>query len=203
MSSTMSIVCSICTRHSPGPEHTGRTSTDILCHDASNSLCPSKRLEIPAFPLQGRSFRKGVKFSVQTTSPGSVPWRRCKLSEIGWSPVGSKDTIGRVVRVESTKFSDAQKRPDNDCVKVIHLANALQSRQMISIREPIPSTASTYLSLPAASIHAHNSTPVFPSLVPFQGREPQLSASHLPVVNRRCNSLVWACWRIWPSARGK
>lgn len=136
MSSTMSIVCSICTRHSPGPEHTGRTSTDILCHDASNSLCPSKRLEIPAFPLQGRSFRKGVKFSVQTTSPGSVPWRRCKLSEIGWSPVGSKDTIGRVVRVESTKFSDAQKRPDNDCVKVIHLANALQSRQMISIREP-------------------------------------------------------------------
>lgn len=125
----MSTVCSICTTHSPDSGQTGRTSTDMLCHDASNSLCPSNKLEIPAFPLQGRSFKKGVRFSVQTTSPGSVPWRRCSWSEGEWSPAGSKDTIGCVVRVESIKFKDAQKRPDNDWVKVIHFANALSGRQ--------------------------------------------------------------------------
>lgn len=36
-----------------------------------------------------------------------------------------------------------------------------------------------------ASIQAHSSTPVPPSLVPFHGRAPQLSASHLPVLNLR------------------
>ena len=48
--------------------------------------------------------------------------------------MGSKETIGRVVRVESTKFKDAQKRPDNDWVRVIHFADALQ-RSTVSTRE--------------------------------------------------------------------
>ena len=125
ISNTISTVCSICTRHSPFSGQIGLTSTDILCHDASNNLCPSNKLEIPAFPLQGSNFKKGVRFSVQTTSPGSVPCRRCRLLAGEWSPAGSKETTGRVVRVESTKFIDAQKRPDRDWVKVIHFANAL------------------------------------------------------------------------------
>jgi hypothetical protein len=50
--------------------------------------------------------------------------------------------------------------------------------------------SSTYSSSPGASIHAQSSTPVPPSLLPFHGRGPQLSASHRPVVNRRCSSLV-------------
>ena len=127
ISSTISTVCSICTRHSPCSGQIGRTSTDILCQDASNNLCPSNKLEIPAFPLQGSNFKNGVRFSVQTTSPGSVPCKRCRLLAGEWSPAGSKETTGRVVRVESTKFKDAQKRPDRDWVKVIHFANALDA----------------------------------------------------------------------------
>lgn len=82
MSSTISTVCSISIKHSGSPSgHVGRTSMDMLCHDASNSLCPSNRLEMPAFPLHGSIFRNGVRFSVQTTSPGRVPCRRCSWSE--------------------------------------------------------------------------------------------------------------------------
>ena len=99
---------------------------DMLCHDASKSLWPSKRLAMPALPLQGSNFRKGVKFSVQTTSPGRVPWRKCRVDWLlEWFPVGSNETTGRVVLVESTKFKDAQNRPDRDCVREVHLSNAL------------------------------------------------------------------------------
>jgi hypothetical protein len=51
----------------------GRISMAMLCHDASNSLCPSSSVAIPAFPLHGKSFKKGVRFSVHTTSCGSTP----------------------------------------------------------------------------------------------------------------------------------
>ena len=152
----MSTDCSIWTKHSLSLGQSGRTSMDILCHDASNNLCPSNKLEIPAFPLQGRSFKNGVRFSVQTTSPGSVPCNRYNPSDIGWSPVGSNETTGRVVRVESMKFSDAQKRPDKDCVKVIHLADALQT---------VSNSSSLYRSLvrwcqPTLHCSRHQSMPI-------------------------------------------
>src|SRR5450432_1774811 len=77
ISTTISIVCVISNKHSfEGSGHTGLTSIDILCQEASKSLCPSNKLDIPAFPLQGRSFKKGVRFSVQTTSLGNVPCKR-------------------------------------------------------------------------------------------------------------------------------
>lgn len=100
---------------------------DMLCHEASNNLCPSSKLEIPALPLQGSSFRKGVRFSVQTTSRGNVPWSRCRFDNeaFEWSPTGSNVVRGRVDRVESMKLSEAQKRPDNALFRVIHRANAL------------------------------------------------------------------------------
>lgn len=188
ISITISTVCSICTKHSPS-EQTGRTSTDILCHDASNSLCPSNKVEIPAFPLHGSNFRKGVRFSVQTTSPGSVPCKRCSWLDGSWSPAGSKEATGRVVRVESMKFNDAQKRPDRDWVRAIHFVNALKKSADVYLYHT-NAPRSTYRSSFTASIHAHNSTPVPPSFAPFHGLEPQLSASHRPVVNRRCSSLV-------------
>ena len=128
MSRTMSTVCSISAIHwDPSLEHTGRTSIAILCHEASNSLCPSKRLETPAFPLQGRSFRNGVKFSVQTTSRGKLPWRRWSLDKemLEWSPVGLKAIMGLVVLVESIKLREAQNKPDKALLRVIHRANAL------------------------------------------------------------------------------
>lgn len=99
----------------------------MLCHEASKSLCPSKRLEIPAFPLHGRSFKNGVKFSVQTTSRGKLPCRRCSLGKelLEWSPVGLKAITGLVVLVESMKLREAQNKPDRALLRVIHRANAL------------------------------------------------------------------------------
>lgn len=184
----MSTVCSTWMRQpvcSGG--HRGRTSIAMLCHDASKSLCPSNRLEIPALPLQGSIFKNGVRFSVQTTSPGSTPCRRCRLPGSAWSPTGSNVTAGRVVLVESMKFNEAQKRPERDCVRVIHFANALLDETMISHKfaHTISIFEETHSSSVAASIHAHSSTPVAPSLNPSQGRAPQLSSSHRPVVNRR------------------
>lgn len=51
----------------------GCTSIDMACQEESKSLWPSSKLDIPALPLQGRSFRNGVRFSVHTTSAGNVP----------------------------------------------------------------------------------------------------------------------------------
>ena len=105
----------------------GFTSIDILCQDASKSLWPSRRLDIPAFPLHGNSFKKGVKFSVHTTSLGKVPCSRCRFEsvEFEWSPAGRKDITGLVVLVESMKLSEAQKRPDSAFVRVNHRPSAL------------------------------------------------------------------------------
>lgn len=126
----MSMVCSI-SRTQDSPVHAGRTSIAMLCHEASNSLWPSSRVEIPALPLHGRSLRKGVKFSVHTTSRGRTPCSKCIFASVafGWSPSGRKDMTGRIVLVESIKLSEAQKRPDNALVRVSHLWSALDSCQ--------------------------------------------------------------------------
>jgi hypothetical protein len=83
---------------------------------------------MPALPLQGSSLRNGVRFSVQTTSRGSVPYSEWLLDGVvfEWSPSGWKDMTGRVVRVESMKLSEAQKRPDRALVSVSHFWSALQ-----------------------------------------------------------------------------
>jgi hypothetical protein len=128
ISRTISTVCSISRTHpEPSSLQTGLTSIDMVCHDASNSLCPSSKLDIPAFPLQGSNFKKGVKFSVHTTSCGRVPWSRCRLGneELVWCPSGWNDMTGRIVFVESMKFNDAQNKPESAFVRVNHLANAL------------------------------------------------------------------------------
>lgn len=61
----------------------------------------------------------------------------------------------------------------------------------------------THSSSVSASTQAHNSTPVPPSLAPPQGLVPQLSASHLPKLNRKCSSRVFACCSICPRDLGK
>lgn len=102
----------------------------ILCQDASNNLCPSSKEAIPALPLHGNNFKNGVRFSVQTTSRGNVPYRRCVFAAVvfGWLPSGWKDMTGRVVRVPSMKLREAQKRPDKAFVSVSHFWSALRPR---------------------------------------------------------------------------
>lgn len=178
----MSTVCSISMLHSdPSSGHTERTSIAILCHEASKSLCPSSKLAIPALPLHGSNFRKGVRFSVQTTSLGSVPCRRYRLSDEDFDILlaGPKVIRGLVVLVESTKFSEAQKRPERALFSVTHLANDLLSHQSESFGALSPTNSESE----SASIQAQSSTPVPPSLVPPHGLAPQPSASHLPVLN--------------------
>ena len=178
----MSTVCSISMLHSdPSAGHTERTSIAILCHEASKSLCPSNKLAIPALPLQGSSFRNGVRFSVHTTSRGRVPCSRYRLSVEALVPTlaGSKVIIGLVVRVESMKLREAQNKPERALFRVTHLANdldVLQLHSFIRLLYPYPASES-------ASTQAHNSTPVPPSFVPPHGLAPQLSSSHLPVLN--------------------
>lgn len=132
----MSIVCVI-----SNPPSMGLTSTLMLCQLASNSLCPSSRLLIPALPLHGKSFKNGVRFSVQTTSLGNVPWSRCRFcSEASlWLPRGSNDITGRVVRVESMKLREAQKRPESAFVRVSQRPSALSSALVSPVPfKPIP-----------------------------------------------------------------
>lgn len=172
----------------------------MLCHEASNSLWPSKRLAMPAFPLQGRSFKKGVKFSVQTTSRGRVPCSRRMFSRgvPQRSLVGSNVNSGLVVRVESMKLREAQNKPESALFRVTHLANdlSLSQRQQRSLFQ------SAYPASESASNQAHNSTPVPPSLMPPHGLDPQLSSSHLPVLNLRWSSFVFVCCSICPRDRG-
>jgi len=124
----MSMVCSISTRQSDEfRTHTGRISIAIDCHAESNNLWPSNKLDIPALPLHGKSFRNGVRFSVQTISLGRVPcrsWRR-ESEALEWWPSGSNVNTGRMVRVESMKFKEAQKRPDKALVKRSQRKSAL------------------------------------------------------------------------------
>lgn len=104
----------------------GQMSIAIDCHAASKSLCPSNKLDMPAFPLQGMSFRYGVRFSVHTTSRASCPWRRCSCAdEFRALPAGGKIFLGLTVRVESIKFREAQNRPDKVFVRVSQRASAL------------------------------------------------------------------------------
>lgn len=60
-----------------------------------------------------------------------------------------------------------------------------------------------YSSSSFASTQAQSSTPVPPSFAPPQGLAPHLSASQRPKLNLRCNSLVFACCKIWPRLLGK
>ena len=103
-----------------------------------------------------------------------------------------------MVRVESMKLREAQKRPESALVKVNHLPSALElSMKLLRKRGP------AYSSSVSASTQAHSSTPVPPSFAPPHGLAPQLSASHRPKLNLKCNSLVFACCNICPSDRGK
>lgn len=191
------MVCSICRMHSPSSGQIGRTSMAMLCQEASKSLCPSSKLAIPDLPLHGRSFKKGVRFSVQTTSWGRTPYKSWRLDALDFSrsPSGWNDMTGRVVRVLSMKLSEAQKRPDSALVSVSHFLSALlPSSQLYVMKAGVNGTS--YSSSVSASNQAHSSTPVPPSRAPFQGLAPQFSASHLPRLNLRCSSRVPACSRI-------
>ena len=119
---------------------------------------------MPAFPLHGNNFRKGVKFSVQTTSRGRVPCSRKSLTsgEFGRMPVGSKVIRGLVVRVESMKLREAQNSPERALFKVTHRANDLDPmRNLYSFLrclltqpriQPLPKPTAPRQSLPLWSL---------------------------------------------------
>ena len=79
----------------------------------------------------------------------------------------------------------------------------LESPKEISVYIINSPTRRTHLSSVSASTQAQISTPVPPSFKPPHGLAPQLSASHLPVLNLKCNSRVFSCCKICPSDRGK
>lgn len=189
-SSTMSTVCSISMLHSDRSSgHTKRTSIAILCHEASKSLCPSSRLAIPALPLHGSSFRKGVKFSVQTTSLGKVPCKRKRLSDEASVTLlaGSNVMRGLVVRVESMKLSEAQNRPERALLRVTHLANELPLSQSIFIYLNLFSVPSIRVCFypspelyPCPSLFRSSPWPCAPTLiVPSPSGESQMKLSRL------------------------
>jgi hypothetical protein len=138
---------------------------------------------MPAFPLHGSSFKKGVRFSVQTTSCGRTPCISCRFGnmDLGCVPSGSKILTGLIVRVESMKLRLAQNNPDSAFVKVNHREVALFK---VSCRV-ISKQLEAYSWSDCASTQAHNSTPVPPSLAPCHGLAPQFSASHRPTLKRK------------------
>lgn len=72
---------------------------------------------MPARAGHGRSFRNGVRFSVQTRSAGSVAWRRVCVrgaGSRGRSPVCGKARVGDVVCSVSMLPSEAQKSPESE-----------------------------------------------------------------------------------------
>ncbi len=94
-----STACTVNTSSTPAPAR-HRTCTPNPCQLASKTLCGSSKAAMPAREGQGRSFRNGVRFSVQTRSAGSVAWRRlclCGAGNRGRSPVGGKARVGEVV----------------------------------------------------------------------------------------------------------
>lgn len=111
-----------------------RASIAIVCHDASKSLCPSNRLDMPALPLHGISFRNGVRFSVQTTSCGRAPCNRCR-GRTGVLPSLSNVKAGRIVLVLSTKLRDAQNRPERALVRVNQRDSALGHEVSVCIQK--------------------------------------------------------------------
>ena len=89
-----------------------RTWTPIPCQLASNNRWGLSKLAMPEKDLHGRSFRKGVRFSVQTFSDGNDACRIwCGASHCGSDPSGRKDCVGEVVRNSSIEPREAQKRP--------------------------------------------------------------------------------------------
>jgi hypothetical protein len=108
--------CTVNTSSTPAPAR-HRTCTPNPCQLASKILCGSSRAAMPARAGQGRSFRNGVRFSVQTRSAGSVAWRRLCLygaGNRGRSPVGGKARIGEVVCSVCIWPSDAQNKPESE-----------------------------------------------------------------------------------------
>ncbi|KAI7139069.1 hypothetical protein KC337_g89 [Hortaea werneckii] len=67
----------------------------MVCQFASKTLWPSSRLEIPALPLHGRSFRNGVRFSVQTTSL-ETQYRPCGFGSVDKVETGTEQATETV-----------------------------------------------------------------------------------------------------------
>jgi len=103
-----------------------RTWTPMPCQLASNNRCGLSKLAMPEKDLHGRSFRKGVRFSVQTFSDGK---EACRIwwgaSHWGREPSGRKVCVGEVVRNSSIEPREAQKRPARAFLRPFHRSSTL------------------------------------------------------------------------------
>lgn len=102
------------------------TWTPMPCQSASKRRCGFNKLAMPDKDLHGKSFRNGVKFSVQTCSEGRDAWRiRWGIPQSGNSPSGSNERVGDVVRSSSSDPREAQKRPARAFRRPFHRSSML------------------------------------------------------------------------------
>ena len=86
---------------------------------------------MPLFPWQGNIFFQGVRFSVQTFSPGSMPLMN-RLGE-PWptetfaTPLGVKLCLGEALVVSSRKLSEAHSCPESALVSDLHAVHTSPS----------------------------------------------------------------------------
>jgi hypothetical protein len=126
------------------------TCRPMPCQSASKRRCGFSSRARPERPLHGRSFRKGVRFSVQTCSDGKDAWRSAcgrVCGHAGRAPSGVKARVGEVVRCSSREARDAQKRP----------ASALRRSRH---RASTPCRPGPCVAGPPSAIHAHRAAPV-------------------------------------------
>ena len=79
---------------------------------------------LPLFPWHGSIFFQGVRFSVQTFTPGSVPRMNLPLPpslfEMLATPLGVKLYLGEALVVRSRKLSEAHSCPERAFVSDRH-----------------------------------------------------------------------------------
>ena len=89
------------------------------------------RRHLPLFPWHGSIFFQGVRFSVQTFSPGSVPLMNLllppSLLETLVTPLGVKLYMGDALVVRSRKLSEAHSCPESAFVSDLHEAHTSPS----------------------------------------------------------------------------
>ena len=87
------------------------TWTPIPCQSASKILCGLRRAPRPVWSLQGRSLRKGVRFSVQIRSEAREACRSVWVVFGGMEPEGRNARVGRVVYRVGREAMEVQKSP--------------------------------------------------------------------------------------------
>ena len=91
----------------------------------------------PLFVPQGNNFFHGVKFSVQTFSPGNIPNLTFNFSlDLDKIPVGLKLHLGLIDWVESKKFNEAQNWPARALVNFFQALSRSETSENVQNVKP-------------------------------------------------------------------